>query len=260
MFRCLETWIETHAYGVRKMSKVCAVFGGSRGIGNAVVTKFAEDGHKIAVISRNKESVDRTIQELVQKGLKGPHLGVSCDVSDEKGVQATIKSIQDTLGHIDILVNSAGVNKDALLLKTSTTDMTSLLQTNLVGPMLTCRAVVRSMVQRRAGSIINVGSIIGVKGNPGQCVYSASKSGLQGFTKSLAKEVASRGVRVNLIVPGFINTDMTSGMSESIIRQAVPLQRLGTPEEVATAVRFLAYSPYITGTVLVVDGGMQLNI
>ncbi|XP_035666135.1 carbonyl reductase family member 4-like isoform X2 [Branchiostoma floridae] len=215
MFRCLETWIETHAYGVRKMSKVCAVFGGSRGIGNAVVTKFAEDGHKIAVISRNKESVDRTIQELVQKGLKGPHLGVSCDVSDEKGVQATIKSIQDTLGHIDILVNSAGVNKDALLLKTSTTDMTSLLQTNLVGPMLTCRAVVRSMVQRRAGSIINV---------------------------------------------GFINTDMTSGMSESIIRQAVPLQRLGTPEEVATAVRFLAYSPYITGTVLVVDGGMQLNI
>ncbi|XP_078602846.1 carbonyl reductase family member 4-like isoform X2 [Branchiostoma floridae x Branchiostoma japonicum] len=211
MFRNLD---RNPCDGVRKMSKVCAVFGGSRGIGNAVVTKFAEDGHKIAVISRNKESVDRTIQELVQKGLKGPHLGVSCDVSDEKGVQATIKSIQDTLGPIDILVNSAGVNKDALLLKTSTTDMTSLLQTNLVGPMLTCRAVVRSMVQRRAGSIINV---------------------------------------------GFINTDMTSGMSESIVRQAVPLQRLGTPEEVATAVRFLAYSPYITGTVLVVDGGMQLN-
>ncbi|XP_078700935.1 carbonyl reductase family member 4-like [Branchiostoma floridae x Branchiostoma belcheri] len=241
------------------MSKVCAIFGGSRGIGKAVATRFAQDGHKIAVVSRNKEAVDRTIQELVEGGLKGPHLGVSCDVSDEKSVHATVKSIQDTLGPVDILVNAAGVNKDALLLKTQAADMTSLLQTNLVGPMLTCRAVVRSMVQRRTGTIINVGSIVGMKGNPGQCVYSASKAGLQGFTKSLAKEVASRGVRVNLIVPGFIDTDMTSGVSEAVVTQSVPLQRLGTPAEVATAVRFLAYSTYITGTVLVVDGGMQLN-
>ncbi|XP_067086001.1 carbonyl reductase family member 4 isoform X2 [Osmerus mordax] len=236
------------------MSRLCVVCGGSKGIGRAVSRLLAEKGFRVTVLSRNQDAARATVTSL--KGVD--HLAFSCDVSKEQEVQKTFENIQNTCGNISYLVNAAGINKDSLLLRARPEDMVSVLHTNLLGSMLTSRAALRSMLRARGGAIVNIGSVVGLKGNSGQCVYSASKAGLEGFTRSLAKEVASRNVRVNLLAPGFIRTDMTAGLSEEEGARSIPLGRLGEPEEVAQAVLFLLLSPYVTGQVLAVDGGLQL--
>ncbi|XP_012677129.2 LOW QUALITY PROTEIN: carbonyl reductase family member 4 [Clupea harengus] len=238
------------------MSRLSVVFGGSRGIGRAVAMLLAQRGHRVVVISRNQEAAQATAAALPG----ADHKALSCDVSKEQEVQKTFEDIQKTCGNVGYLVNAAGINRDGLLLRTRPDDMVSLLHTNLLGPMLTCRAALRSMLGQ-GGAVVNISSVVGLKGNAGQCAYSASKAGLEGFTRSLAKEVASRNVRVNVVAPGFIRTDMTAGLQEDRRRGAqrrIPLGRFGEPEEVAQAVLFLLESPYITGQVLVVDGGLQL--
>lgn len=235
------------------MSRLAVVFGGSRGIGRAVSQLLAQSGHRIVLLSGNKEVAQATAQSLPGEN----HLGLSCDVSKEEEVQKAFETINKTCGPVGFLVNAAGINRDSLLLRSKSEDMLSVLHTNLLGSMLTCKAAVRNMLSH-GGAIVNIGSVVGVKGNAGQCAYSASKAGLEGFTRSLAKEVASRNIRVNLVAPGLIHTDMTAGLEEEAAVRTIPLGRFGEPAEVAQAVLFLLESPYITGQILLVDGGLQL--
>ncbi|XP_045408491.1 3-oxoacyl-[acyl-carrier-protein] reductase [Lemur catta] len=235
------------------MDKVCAIFGGSRGIGRAVAQLMALKGYRLAIVARNLD-----VAKAAASDLGGDHLAFSCDVAKEHDVQNTFEEIQKHLGQINFLVNAAGINRNSLLVRTKTEDMVSQLHTNLLGSMLTCRAAMKPMIQQQGGSIVNIGSIIGLKGNFGQSVYSASKGGLVGFSRSLAKEVARKKIRVNVVAPGFIRTDMTKDLKEEHLKKNIPLGRFGEATEVAHAVVFLLESPYITGHVLVVDGGLQL--
>lgn len=235
------------------MSRLCVVFGGSRGIGRAVCQLLAQRGHRVVVVSRNQETAHATAESL--PGDK--HLGLSCDVSKEEEVQKTFETLSKTCGTVGYLVNAAGINRDALLLRSKSEDMVSVLHTNLLGSMFTCRAALRSMLSH-GGAIVNIGSVVGLKGNAGLCVYSASKAGLEGFTRSLAKEVAARNIRVNLVAPGFIQTDMTAGLLKEEVVKRIPMGRFGEPADVAQSVLFLLESPYITGQILIADGGLQL--
>eukprot|EP00074_Homo_sapiens_P054530 XP_005263373.1 carbonyl reductase family member 4 isoform X6 [Homo sapiens] len=178
------------------MDKVCAVFGGSRGIGRAVAQLMARKGYRLAVIARNLEGAKAAAGDL-----GGDHLAFSCDVAKEHDVQNTFEELEKHLGRVNFLVNAAGINRDGLLVRTKTEDMVSQLHTNLLGSMLTCKAAMRTMIQQQGGSIVNVGSIVGLKGNSGQSVYSASKGGLVGFSRALAKEVARKKIRVNVVAP-----------------------------------------------------------
>ncbi|XP_029355077.1 carbonyl reductase family member 4 isoform X1 [Echeneis naucrates] len=245
------------------MSRLAVVCGGSRGIGRAACRLLAQRGCRLAVISRHQDAARATVASLHGAN----HVAFSCDVSIEQEVHKTFETIQKTCGNISYLVNAAGINRDALLMRMKPEDMMDLLHTNLLGTMLTCRAALRRMLHSQGAAIVNIvglcflysiGSVVGLKGNIGQCVYSASKAGLEGFTRSLAKEVASRNIRVNLLAPGFIRTDMTAGLREDVLAQSIPLRRFGELEEAAQAVLFLLESSYVTGQVLVVDGGLQL--
>lgn len=236
------------------MDKVCAVFGGSRGIGKAVAQLMAQKGYRLAIVARNLEMAKAAASEL-----GGNHLAFSCDVAKEEDVQHTFEEMEKHLGPVNFLVNAAGINRDSLLVRAKTEDMISQLHTNLLGSMLTCKAAMRTMIQQ-GGSIVNVGSVIGFKGNVGQSAYSASKGGLIGFSRSLAKEVARKKIRVNVVAPGFIHTDMTKHLKEEHFKKNILLGRFGDPLDVAHAVVFLLESPYITGYVLAVDGGLQLTI
>uniref|UniRef100_A0A8D0LD62 3-ketoacyl-[acyl-carrier-protein] reductase beta subunit n=1 Tax=Sphenodon punctatus TaxID=8508 RepID=A0A8D0LD62_SPHPU len=237
------------------MAKVCAIFGGSRGIGKAVAQLLAKKGYRLAVIARSLDVAQTTVNQL-----GAGHLAFSCDVAKEQDVQNAFEEVEKNLGHIHYLVNAAGVNRDNLLLRTKTEDMVSQLHTNLLGTMLTCKFAVKSMIQLQGGAIVNIGSIVGLKGNSGQSAYSASKAGLVGFSRSLAKEVARKKIRVNMVAPGFIQTEMTAYLKEDQLKKTIPLGRFGDPQEVAQAVVFLLETPYVTGHVLVVDGGLQLQI
>ncbi|NXO86387.1 CBR4 reductase, partial [Sitta europaea] len=237
---------------ILKMGKICAVFGGSRGIGKAVAELLAQKGFRLAIIARNLE-----VAQSTARGLGAGHLALSCDVSKEQEVQKTFEEMRKYLGPINYLVNAAGINRDGLLLRTKTEDMIAQIHTNLLGTMLTCKAAVKVMMQQ-GGAIVNIGSIVGLKGNSGQSVYSATKAGLVGFSRSLAKEVAKKQIRVNVVAPGFIHTEMTAHLEEDQLKKAILLGRFGEPHEVAQAVVFLLESPYVTGSVLVVDGGLQL--
>ncbi|XP_009446833.2 3-oxoacyl-[acyl-carrier-protein] reductase isoform X6 [Pan troglodytes] len=181
------------------MDKVCAVFGGSRGIGRAVAQLMARKGYRLAVIARNLEGAKAAAGDL-----GGDHLAFSCDVAKEHDVQNTFEEMEKHLGRVNFLVNAAGINRDGLLVRTKTEDMVSQLHTNLLGSMLTCKAAMRTMIQQQGGSVVNVGSIVGLKGNSGQSVYSASKGGLVGFSRALAKEVARKKIRVNVVAPELI--------------------------------------------------------
>ncbi|XP_047392061.1 3-oxoacyl-[acyl-carrier-protein] reductase-like [Sciurus carolinensis] len=202
------------------MNKVCAIFGGSRGIGRAV----AQKGYRLAIISRNLEMARAAAGDLGAHNT-GNHLAFSCDVAKEHDVQNTFEEMKKHLGQVNFLVNAAGVNRDSLLVRTKTEDMISQLNTNLLGSMLTCKAAMRTMIQQ-GGSIVNVDIIIGLKGNSGQSVYSTSKGGLVGFSRALAKEVARKKIRVNVVAPGFVHTDMTKDLKEEELKNSIPLGRL----------------------------------
>ncbi|MDH3206247.1 MAG: 3-oxoacyl-[acyl-carrier-protein] reductase [Gemmatimonadota bacterium] len=239
--------------------KVALVTGGSRGIGRAIAEALADGGARVAVVGRNGERAEAAAAELPGEG----HAGFSCDVSDAEQVSVTIAAVEDGIGPVDILVNNAGITRDNLVLRMSSEDFDEVIGANLKGAFNFTKAVARGMMKRRDGAILNISSVVGLTGNAGQANYAASKAGLHGMTKSVAKELASRGVRCNAIAPGFITTDMTDELSEQQIEGLlgqIPLATLGAPADVASAARFLVGpgARYITGQVLVVDGGMVM--
>ncbi len=238
--------------------KCIVVTGGSRGIGLGVAREFAAAGGKVAILARNADQAHAAAREIGSQAAAW-----SVDVSDENAVNETIGAIAEQWGRIDVLVNNAGVTRDKLLMRMNAEDWEQVLAINLRGTFLCSRAVLKPMLKQRAGRIIAITSVIGLMGNPGQANYAASKAGIIGFTKSLAKEVASRAITVNAIAPGMIDTDMTRALApegrEAILR-AIPLGRLGSAGDVAAAALFLASDAagYITGEVLRVDGGMAI--
>lgn len=239
--------------------KVALVTGGSRGIGRAIAQALAEGGARVAVVGRNGERAESAASELPGEG----HAGFACDVADATQVSATFAAVQETIGPVDILVNNAGITRDNLLLRMTGEEFDEVIGANLKGAFNFTKAVARGMMKRRDGAILNISSVVGLTGNAGQANYAASKAGLHGMTKSVAKELASRGVRCNAIAPGFITTDMTDELSEEQIeglRAQIPLGALGAPADVAGAARFLVGpgARYITGQVLAVDGGMVM--
>jgi 3-oxoacyl-[acyl-carrier protein] reductase len=239
--------------------KVAIVTGGSRGIGLAIAEALADAGATIAVIGRNGERAKQAAAALSGAG----HQGYACDVADPFQVTDTVKAIQEGLGSVDILINNAGLTRDNLLMRMKDEEFDEVIATNLKGAFNFTRAVTRSMMKKRDGVILNITSVVGLIGNAGQTNYAASKAGMIGMTKSVAKELGSRGVRCNALAPGFIRTDMTAELSEDQIeslQSLIPLGRLGETDDISGVVRFLV-SPaarYITGQVLAVDGGMVM--
>jgi len=242
-------------------NQVAVVSGAGRGIGRAVALKLAGAGAQVICVSRTRENAEKVANEIGATGRKASAFAV--DVADAKAVKAAAEQILAHCGRVDILVNNAGVTRDGLLMRMSDEDWDAVLDTNLKGAFHFTREFFRVFARQRAGRIINISSVIGLIGNPGQCNYAASKAGLIGFTKSIARELASRGVTVNAIAPGFIETDMTSGLNEELkgnILRAIPMGRFGSADDVADSALFLAgpAARYITGQVLTVDGGMAM--
>ena len=242
--------------------KTAIVTGGSRGIGRAAALTLAEAGADVAVIyAGNTAAAEETVRLIEEKGRKG--LAIQCDVADEAAVTAMVKDVKKELGRIDILVNNAGITRDGLLMIMKEDDWQAVLDTNLTGAFHCTKAVTRLMMKQRSGSIINITSVVGETGNAGQANYAAAKAGLIGFTKSVAKELASRNIRCNAIAPGCIETDMTAVLGEDTVDamiKTIPMGRVAQPEEVAKAVLFLASddASYITGHTLNVGGGMVM--
>lgn len=239
--------------------KVAVVTGGSRGIGRVIAERLAADGARVVITARSAEGAESAASELPGSG----HVGVACDVSDAAAVDAFMKRVDADPGQPDILVNNAGITRDNIMVRLGDDDWDAVLDTNLKGAFLMIRAAARGMMKRRAGRIINITSVVGLTGNKGQANYAASKAGLVGLTKSVAKELASRNVLCNAVAPGFIETDMTSELTEAAresLQEQIALGRLGAAEDVAGVVRFLAGpdASYITGQVIVVDGGMVI--
>lgn len=241
------------------IGKVALVTGGTRGIGLAVAHELARAGGTVAVVSRDADAASAIAQDLEGEG----HRGYSCDVSVTETVSATVNQVANDLGPIDVLVNNAGITRDNIFLRMKEKEWDEVLAVNLKGAFNTTKAVARSMMKRRSGVIVNITSVVGLVGNAGQVNYSASKAGLVGFTKSIAKELASRGIRCNAIAPGFIATDMTATLSDEVLEELhaqIPLGYFGEPTDIAKLVRFLAgpAGRYITGQVITVDGGMAM--
>lgn len=239
--------------------RVAVVTGASRGIGLSIARELSEAGAKVACVSRGIEGAEEAAESL-----PGEARGYACDVCDAAAATATAKAVEEDLGPPDILVNNAGITRDNVLVRLKDEDWNAVLDTNLRGPFNMTRAVARGMMKRRAGRIISIASVVGLTGNRGQANYAASKAGLVGFSKSAALELSTRGVLVNVVAPGFIETDMTAELGESTRTELVdriPLGRMGSPEDVAGVVRFLAgpASSYMTGQVIVVDGGMVMH-
>jgi 3-oxoacyl-[acyl-carrier protein] reductase len=239
--------------------KAALVTGGSRGIGRSIAESLAAGGARVAVVARDASRAQAVAGELPG----ADHAGYGCDVADAEAVTALVKQVEGDLGSLDILVNNAGVTGDNLLMRLSDAEWDRVLNTNLKGAFNTIRAATRGMMRRREGRIINITSVVGITGNAGQANYAASKAGLIGLTKSVAKELASRNILCNAIAPGFIETEMTAELGaatkEALLGQ-IALGRLGSGEEIASVVRFLSGpgAAYITGQVIVVDGGMVI--
>ena len=241
--------------------QVALVTGASRGIGRAIALELAAAGALVVVnYASSPEAAEAVVAEIAAAG--GRAWAHQANVAEEEQVEAMVKAVLAKEGRLDVLVNNAGITRDGLLMRMKTADWQSVIDLNLTGVFLCTRAVSRSMLKARSGRIINITSVVGLMGNPGQANYSAAKAGVIGLTRSSAAEFASRGVTVNAVAPGFIESDMTAELDKEPILKAIPLGRMGQPSEVASAVRFLAGDPaaaYMTGQVLQVDGGMVMR-
>jgi len=247
---------------MRFENQIAIVTGAGRGIGRAIAVRFANEGARVACVSLTEANAKKTADEINTMRADAAK-AYAVDVADHDAVQKVGAQIFEDFGKIDILINNAGVTRDGLVMRMSVEDWDSVINTNLRGAFNFTQSIVRAMTKQRSGRIINISSVIGLMGNAGQTNYAASKAGLIGFTKSLARELASRNITVNAVAPGFITTDMTAGLSDEIkktIHSKIPLGRTGAPEDIASAVAFLASAEanYITGQVLCVDGGIVM--
>lgn len=247
--------------GAALTDKVAIITGASRGIGRAAALALAAEGAQVVVnYARSSTAAEDVVAQITAAG--GTAIALQADVSNAEQVEALIKATMDQWGRVDVLVNNAGITRDTLLLRMKPEDWQAVINLNLTGVFLCTRAVSKIMLKQRTGRIINIASVAGLMGNPGQANYSAAKAGVIGLTKTVAKELAARGVTVNAVAPGFIQTDMTGDLpnAEEILK-FIPLGRYGQPDEVAGLIRFLAADPaaaYITGQVLTIDGGMVM--
>ncbi|MBL8723941.1 MAG: 3-oxoacyl-[acyl-carrier-protein] reductase [Planctomycetes bacterium] len=243
--------------------KVALVTGASRGIGRAVAVHLAREGATVFCTSTKAGGCADTLAAIAALPSGTPAQALVVDVADAASVEALAKDVLERAGRLDFLVNNAGITRDGLFLRMSGDDFDAVLGTNLRGAFFVCKAFARAMAKARGGRIVNIGSVVGLTGNAGQANYAASKAGLIGLSKSLAQELASRGITVNVVAPGFIATDMTSVLTEEVktaMLAQIPLQRFGEPEDVAKVVSFLCSdaAAYVTGQTLVVDGGMTM--
>lgn len=240
--------------------KTALVTGASRGIGRAIALRLAEDGANVAVIyAGSTDKAEAVVNEITALGVNAK--AYRCNVADSAAVNETVKAVTNDLGKIDILVNNAGITRDGLMLRMKDEDFDAVLDTNLKGAFNMIRACYSGFIRKKSGRIINISSVSGIMGNAGQANYSASKAGVIGLTKSVARELASRGITCNAVAPGFIQTDMTENLGDNNpLLNSIPLGRMGKPEDVAAAVAFLASdsAAYITGEVLKVDGGLAI--
>ena len=240
--------------------KTALVTGASRGIGRAIALRLAEDGANVAVIyAGSADKAEAVVNEITELGVNAK--AYRCNVADSAAVNETVKAVTNDLGKIDILVNNAGITRDGLMLRMKDEDFDAVLDTNLKGAFNMIRACYSGFIRKKSGRIINISSVSGIMGNAGQANYSASKAGVIGLTKSVARELASRGITCNAVAPGFIQTDMTENLGDNNpLLNSIPLGRMGKPEDIAAAVAFLASdsAAYITGEVLKVDGGLAI--
>jgi len=241
--------------------RVAIVTGASRGIGAAIARAIAADGRHVVCVARSADKLEAMAGAIRDAG--GAATAKTCDLSDQGQVEGLIESVADELGRLDILINNAGITRDNLLLRMSDDEFDDVIATNLRSVFVACRAAARPMMKGKFGRIINISSVAGLVGNPGQVNYAAAKSGLLGMTKSIGKEMAAKNITANVVAPGFIETDMTASLPDKVkegARMVTPLRRFGQSEEVAAAVAFLASDAagYITGQVLAVDGGMTM--
>lgn len=243
-------------------NKIALVTGGSRGIGKEIALSLAKEGAVVIVnYNGSKERAEAVVEEIKAAG--GEAESCQCNVADGTACEAMVKELIGKYGRVDILVNNAGITRDNLLMKMSEEDFDAVIDTNLKGTFYTIRHLSRYFLKQRSGKIINISSVVGISGNAGQVNYSASKAGIIGLTKSVAKELASRGINVNAVAPGMVDTEMTQVLSDSVkeeMMRQIPLRKMGSTKNIADAVVFLASdkSDYITGQVLVVDGGMTM--
>ena len=242
--------------------KVVIVTGASQGIGRTMATVFAESGANVICVARSEDKIKELSSEIENKG--GRAIPIACDIGDGDAFSNTIKSVVDQFGKLDILINNAGITRDALLMRMNESQWDEVIQTNLKGAFFGMKAAIRPMIKNKFGRIINITSIVGLTGNPGQANYAASKAGLIGMTQSIAKEVGSRGITVNCIAPGWIDTEMTEELPENSKRDLldrIPIGKIGKPENIAHAAVFLASdeASYITGQTITVDGGRVIN-
>ena len=244
---------------VNLKGQTALVTGASRGLGRAIAIGLARSGARVACVARNVEALQSTVDEIKAAG--GEALAFACDVANTESVNITVDAVLAAWDKIHILVNNAGITRDGLVPRMSDDQWDDVINTNLRGTFLFTRAVTRPMMQQRYGRVVNIASVSGLMGNPGQSNYSASKAGMIGLTRSVSRELASRKVTVNAIAPGFIETEMTAALGDSILEEVqtrIPVKRLGKPEEIVGAVLYLCSTPasYLTGQVITVDGGL----
>ena len=239
-----------------QQNKIALVTGGSRGIGRGCALELARAGYDIAInFAGNEEAANKTVEDIKALGVDAE--AFKFDVSDKDAADNGVAKVLERFGRIDVLVNNAGITRDGLFMRMSADNWNAVINTNLSSAFNVSQPVVKVMMKQRSGAIVNMASVVGVSGNAGQANYSAAKAGLIGLTKTLAKELGSRGIRVNAVAPGFINTDMTKDLDTSKFLDYIPLKRLGEVEDIAKAVKFLAVdTDYVTGQVLEVDGGL----